>query len=147
MKNYNIKFSKLNKFVVNDLLIKSSDSFSPSLCDAVDINQFSDKLSKYANFAYIEIHKTIKACIAYYLNWDNRYMYIPYVWVSNDLSNQGIATQLLNSLHYQAQIHGYRYSELEVRKDNAKAYNLYLKLNYMEQEDRDIKILLRKTLN
>lgn len=78
----------------------------------------------------------------YYANNKDRFAYIPLLWVSEEFRNRGIASKMLESFHAYARSIGMNECRLEVRKENIKAYKLYIKNGYEPSEDHHDKILM-----
>lgn len=134
---------RINKEEVLDLLIKCSNSFNPPLSQNIPytLEEYATKLSTYASFIVCRNLGSIVGFLAYYVNIDGLFAYIPQIWVSDEHQRQGIGSSLIKVLirNLPQEIHSIR---LEVRRANNKALSFYLKSNYHLIEEHDGKCLM-----
>lgn len=146
MNQFKISFSKLDHNDVFKLLKRSSPQFNPPLNDSIDIEQYSEKLSKFASFITCSVNNCIEAFIAFYPNQDTSIAYVSLVWVDEHHRGKGIAKAMFEEFFKKCLSIGLRYSDLEVLKNNHEAANLYATLGYKIMADHQCKNLLRITL-
>ncbi|NLL27631.1 MAG: GNAT family N-acetyltransferase [Bacteroidales bacterium] len=105
-------------------------SFDPKLESYVDIELYADKLYKLANRFEVFSDKTLVALLAIYINKDGRYAFITNLSVSEQYARRGIATTLLRQAIDYAKHNELNKILLEVKVENKRAINFYLKHNF-----------------
>lgn len=129
------------------LLIKATPLFTP-LSETLDLELYARKLSDKASFVVCYSNKEIIGFIAYYLNAKDRQVYITLICVDEGQQTHGIGSKMLEFLVSKVKQSDIPYDSiaLEVNKQNNKAYNFYIKHEFVEQEDRGKKLLMVKRL-
>ena len=136
---------RLSQEEVMSLLNYFDDSSDIPLHEGLDFVSYSEKLSKYAHFVLaIEKEKQL-GFIAYYLNDEKKFVYIPQIVVHRDGRHQGIGHLMLNILcsRYAGK---YECVNLEVLKDNMNARRFYEREGFGVIEDHNERLLLKKSI-
>lgn len=141
----NIDYFHISQPNVYELLIKSSNFFTPPLSEEVDLEKYSFKLSEYAGFLLYKEKEVIIGYIAYYKNHQAKQIYIPLICVHPKYQQSGIGTKMLMSLENTFK-EEYSTIGLEVVKRNRKAYNFYIKQGSSIKGDRGIRTLMVKNI-
>lgn len=132
---------RLCKEQVLVLLSYFDNSSDHPLHEGLDFDSYSEKLSKFAYFVIASDDSSRLGFIAYYLNEDGRFVYIPQIVVHKDGRHKGIGHKMLQALKE-------RYSDsfanirLEVLKDNMNAKKFYEREGFTFEEDRAERLLL-----
>jgi len=142
---YNLNSSRLSQNEVLRILQDSDKDFNTPLSCNLDLFKYANKLSENANFILLKEGNNIIGCIAYYLNNDGQFVYIPYFWVNKINQRSGCGHYLLDSL-IKSLPEKYTEIKLEVAKDNFKAFSFYNKNGFKIVEDREKKYLLSKKI-
>lgn len=136
---------RLNSEEVKRLLEYFDDSSDIPLHLGLDIASYSEKLSKNAHFIIVWHNKKMVAFLAYYLNDDGRFVYVPQVIVHKEGRHRGLGHKMFEAL-------GNNYSDkydiiqLEVLKENSNARRFYEREKFIEKEDRKERLLLCKNI-
>lgn len=128
------------------LLQMCDQEFQPSLSQTMDLKKYAQKLSEKAQFVLALDKGEMAGFVAYYLNDEGHFIYVPLIWVSKVYQRRGIGQKLIGQLSELALI-GYSSICLEVLKTNASALAFYKKEIFEEKEDRGEKLLLQKKLS
>ena len=140
------KKGNLDLDVVLPLIRMADGNFTPRISESVDLEAYSKKLSKYANFLIAKDSDGYHAgFIAYYLNDETKQIYITLIVVDGTYQHYGIGSKMIQLL-IEEESKGYRSIALEVRKSNKSARLFYKKHGFLAQEDRGNKILLYRIL-
>lgn len=119
------------------------DFKSLSTSEAIDF--YARKWSKKAKFLLLKNDNAeLLSLIVFYINVDRKILYIPFFVVSKNYRNKGLGHKMLNYLtDYYSEVF---YSiELEVSKENIKAYKFYLKEDFIiKTENKDSYLMTRK---
>ena len=83
--------------------------------------------------------------IAYYLNDEKHFAYVPQVVVHKEARHQGLGHSMFYAL-YNGIKSNYPILKLEVLKSNTIARNFYTREGFKEKEDNNVRILLVKEL-
>lgn len=122
------------------------DSSDIPLHEGLDFLKYSDKLSHYAEFVLALDGENLLGFIAYYLNDEGRFVYIPQIVVHKSGRHQGIGHKMLASLEEKYKGF-YDTIKLEVLKDNGGARCFYSRESFVEIEDRGERLLLSKVID
>jgi ribosomal protein S18 acetylase RimI-like enzyme len=141
-----LPIDSLNQDVILKILTDADEDFYPPLSKKVDLNTWAVKLSKNANFILVQNDNKTLGCLAYYLNKDNRYVFIPFLWVRRTIQSAGWGSRLINHL-LEIVFIDYEEIRLEVVKNNVKAILFYEKNGFSIIEDGESKFLLAKHLS
>ncbi len=136
---------KLSKEEVLNLLAYFDDSSDIPLHEGLNFNTYSEKLSQNAYFVLaIENDKQL-GFIAYYLNEEKRYLYIPQIVVHKLGRHKGIGHLMLSELFTL-----YKKKFLEIRLEvltiNNNARKFYQREGFRELQFNKQRILLAKEL-
>ena len=142
---YTLNSLRLSQNEVLKILQGSDKDFNTPLSCNLDLLTYSNKLSGNAYFILLKEGYDIIGCIAYYLNNDGQFVYIPYFWVNKNKQRSGNGHYLLDSL-IKSLPEKYTEIRLEVAKHNYKAFAFYNKNGFKIVEDREIKYLLSKRI-
>jgi len=98
---------------------------------SVDIENYVDKIQKFATIITIFKKGEIGAFIAFYENDKNRKMaYLTMIGVSKECKHQGYGKSLLELSINEIKKKGFELYSLEVKEDNFKAIKLYEKFGF-----------------
>lgn len=136
---------RLSKEEVLNLLVYFDDSSEHPLHDGLDFETYSIKLSRYANFILAYSSGKCVGFIAYYLNTEGKFVYIPQIVVHKSIRHQGVGHCMFSALISRYSI-AYSTVKLEVLKENIIAREFYLRENLTIIEDRGERLLLNKEI-
>ncbi len=136
---------RLAKEDVLDLLNYFDDSSDHPLHDGLDFEIYSDKLSTYAYFIVAYLDEKCVGFIAYYLNEEGRFAYIPQTVVHKDGRHRGVGHTMFEAL-YKSIMGEYLTIRLEVLKSNTNARNFYTREGFVAIEDHNERLLLENKL-
>lgn len=134
---------KLQQVEVISLLRYFDDSSDIPLSKGLDFESYGKKLSDFAYFVIAYEEKTMIAFIAYYLNEEGKFAYIPQVVVHKNHRHRGIGHRMINTLCTNIDKR-FTSIRLEVLKENRNARLFYKREGFVEIEDRNERILLAK---
>ena len=137
---------KLSQSEVLSLLERFDDSSDEPLHESLDFIKYSKKLSQYAYFVLATEKKQQIGFIAYYLNDENHFAYVPQVVVHRNARHRGLGHTMFNILCDSLST-DIECIKLEVLKSNIYARNFYQREGFIESEDRYERLLLHKILN
>lgn len=136
----------LSSSKVNSLLERFDMSFEEPLHNEIDFNVYSEKLSLHAHFILAYDEKELMGFIAYYINKDRRYAYIPFIAVHKEGRHRGIGHLMLSYLLQILPLEIKQIS-LEVKEDNNNAQAFYKREGFCVLSDfKKGKLLLNKIL-
>lgn len=130
---------------VHTLLQKCDEEFVPPLSQTMNLKQYAQKLSEFAQFVLALDKGEAAGFVAYYLNDEGHFIYVPLIWVSREHQRKGVGQKLIAQLSDLSLI-GYSSILLEVLKTNTTALAFYKKELFEEEEDRGDKFLLKKKI-
>ena len=136
---------KLDQAEVLSLLNYYDDSSDSPLHEGLDFNAYSKKLSDFAYFIIATENNHQIGFIAYYLNEEGRFAYVPQVVVHKDGRHKGLGHAMFDAL-YNINKKYYKSIRLEVLKSNVNARRFYAREGFEETEDHNERILLEKVL-
>lgn len=135
----------LNQDQILTCLKKFDSCFDPPFSNFVDLNEYSVKLFKNANFVIAKRGDEIIGMTAYYKNTEINEIYIPYIVVENRFQGYSLGKIMVSYLIDEFQ-NGYQAISLEVLKNNIRALGLYHKVGFVKVEDRGTKFLMKKII-
>lgn len=103
--------------------------FAARLSESVNLNEYSEKLSRFAQFVVATNENEIAGIVAFYKNETTKSIYVPYVCTGVKYRGMGIGSQLLQKLIAYADSLGFPI-ELEVLKTNISAIMLYQRAGF-----------------
>ena len=136
---------KLSKSEVLSLLKRFDDSSETPLHEGIDFNTYSIKLSQYAFFVIASEQDLQMGFIAYYLNVEKHFAYVPQVVVHKEARHKGLGHSMFNVL-CDSLAANIECIKLEVLKSNFYARNFYHRERFSYVEDHNERILLEKKL-
>lgn len=136
---------KLSQSEVLSLLERFDDSSDEPLHESLDFIKYSKKLSQYAYFVLATEKNQQIGFIAYYLNDENHFVFVPQIVVHKDARHMGIGHMMFQHL-YETLTTKFRNINLEVLKSNDYARAFYRREGFVEYEDRNERFLLRKNI-
>ena len=119
------------------------DSSDIPLHEGLNFQEYSKKLSRYAKFVIASNEENMIGFIAYYLNEEGHFVYIPQIVVHKFGRHQGVGHEMLASLENRYK-GDYNTIKLEVLKDNDNARRFYARESFLEIEDHGNRLLLSK---
>lgn len=125
------------------LLREFDSAFDPMLHEDLDLSGYSQKLAFNAYFILAKMDAKTIGFIAYYLNEEGQFCYVPLLAVNNSFRNCGIAKGMFREL-YSIIPDRAKNILLEVDKNNVIARSLYSSEGFSIAEDRGKKFLLKK---
>ena len=139
-----VKIERLQHLVVHDLISTLDEDLASRLRQSVELEEYSVKLSKHAEFVTACIDGSVVGVIAFYTNEQAAEIYVPYVCIGSMHRRKGIADRLMQLLIEHAQSKGYSIS-LEVLVCNTSAISLYKKFGFEIYAQDSIKYKLRRS--
>ncbi len=136
---------RLSRSEVLSLLERFDDSSDSPLHEGLDFKTYSHKLSQHAYFVLASENDRQLGFIAYYLNEENHFVYVPQIVVHRDARHKGLGHSMFNVL-CDSIATDMECIKLEVLKSNIYARDFYRREGFLEVEDRGDKFLLRKKL-
>lgn len=136
---------KLSQSEVLSLLEYFDDSSDEPLHESLDFYQYSKKLSLYAYFVVATEDNQQIGFIAYYLNDENHFAYIPQVVVHKSARHKGVGHSMFMVL-YECIRNKFLTLKLEVLKSNINARAFYEREGFGEISDHNERLLLEKKL-
>ena len=137
---------KLSKEEVLRLLNRFDDSSDAPLHEGLDFDSYSEKLNEYARFVIAYEKEAQMGFIAYYLNDEGKFGYVPQVVVHRDGRHQGIGHKMFGALYEVLKDKAFHALKLEVLKSNQNARRFYEREGFGVIEDHSERILLEKSL-
>ena len=127
------------------LLKHFDDSSDVPLHQSLDFVSYSEKLSLCAHFLLAINDGKYMGFIAYYLNAEGNFVYIPQIVVHKDGRHMGIGHMMMAAL--QEMCFGkYEKVLLEVLNTNLNARKFYEREGFIEEEKHGERLLLSKSL-
>lgn len=136
---------RLTQLEVLSLLNRFDDSSDLPLHEGLDFDSYSKKLSDFAYFIIAFEDNMQIGFIAYYLNEEGKFAYVPQVVVHKNGRHNGIGHAMFSKLYESIKVN-YNCIRLEVLKANANARHFYNREFFVEIEDHNDRILLEKKL-
>lgn len=134
---------KLTQSEVLSLLNRFDDSSDSPLHEGLDFDSYSKKLSDYAFFVIAYEDKKMIGFIAYYLNDEGQFAYVPQVVVHKDSRHKGVGHALFSTM-YDSLTPNYTSIRLEVLKTNDNARGFYAREGFEEINDHNERLLLER---
>lgn len=134
---------KLNANEAFDLLKQFDKSFVPPLNNCIDLVSYSQKLADNAYFIFAIQKGNIIGFVAYYINRENRFLYVPFTAVLPEYRGQGVGYLMFEHL-YEIKDNDLDSIQLEVDKNNQSARAFYERSGFQIKEERVNKYLLDK---
>ena len=128
------------------LLLRFDKVFVEPLHESVDFADYSNKLSQFAHFLLAYDQDVLIGFIAYYLNEEGSFAYVPFTAVRPEWWRKGVG-HLMFSCLYDYISGKYSCIKLEVLKTNISARGFYKKEGFDISEDRNEKLLMSKKIN
>lgn len=136
---------RLSQSEVLNLLERFDDSSDSPLHVGLDFMTYSLKLSQYAYFVIAYNGTEQIGFMAYYLNDENHFVYVPQIVVHKDARHKGVGHLMFQHL-YETLTTEYWSIDLEVLKSNDNARAFYRREGFVEYEDRNERFLLKKNI-
>ena len=134
---------RLSQSEVLSLLNRFDDSSEKPLHEGIDFSTYSIKLSQYAYFIIAIENDLQMGFVAYYLNDDNHFAYVPQVVVHKEARHKGLGHSMFNVL-CDSLAANIECIKLEVLKSNFYARNFYQREGFSCVEDHSERLLLEK---
>lgn len=120
---------ELVKFADKSSILKALGEFLPifpHLCEKVEINEYAQKLSNYANFYIAKENGENIGILVFYANDTNRKCaYISLIGVKDTYQGKGLGKWLLEFCENEAKQNGMKIIALEVDNDNLNGMKFY----------------------
>lgn len=136
---------KLSQQEVISLLTHFDESSDTPLSQGLDFSSYSKKLSDFAHFVIAYEEKSMIGFIAYYLNEENHFAYIPQTVVHKNGRHKGVGHAMFSAM-YDCIKSNYPAIRLEVLKVNNNARGFYAREGFVEVEDHNERLLLERKL-
>lgn len=136
--------NKLSKSEVIDLFNRFDESSYVPFHKDIDFETYGEKLSRYALFVIAKEKDLQMGFIAYYLNTEDNFVYIPQFVVHTDGRHQGLGHKMLLSL--MQSVESFSEIRLEVLLGNEKAWNFYKREGFSLLNEKEKRSLLYKAL-
>lgn len=135
---------KLSKDEVVGLLNRFDDSSYLPFHEDLDFDSYGEKLSRHAWFVLAEEKGILMGFIAYYLNEEEHFVYVPQTVVHTDSRHTGLGHLMFSSLY--SQVVGYNCIHLEVMKDNTQALAFYTREGFSVKSESSDRYFLSKNI-
>lgn len=123
------------------------ENFCPPKWSLERLEKYASKLSTFAFWTYLLKEDGGKiGFVAYYLNEENKTVYISIIAVAKNFRRFGYGRKLLQNL-IESVSEKYKDISLEVSKNNGGALSLYQSFGFALKKDRGEKVLMTKYLN
>lgn len=123
-------------------LTECDEKFCPPKWEKDRLEGYAEKLAANAFWIISEDIGHKKGFVAYYLNVENRFVYITIIAVAKDYRGKGLGKRLMNAVA-ESVSNDYDYIMLEVATNNRPAIGLYESLGFEKVEDRGEKMLMQ----
>ena len=135
---------KLTSSEVLSLLQFFDDSSDRPLHEGLNFSSYSEKLSRHALFVLAKDGDELKGFIAYYLNEEGHFVYIPQIVVHKNARHSGLGHMMMTELIESVALLNGKYTQiqLEVLNENDNARNFYSREGFDAVEDRKERLLL-----
>lgn len=137
---------RLNEKEVYYLLQYFDDSSDIPLHSGLEFTEYSKKLSMHAYFVLAYNAGELIGFIAYYLNDEGKFVYVPQIVVHRHGRHKGCGHAMIETL-VQCRSSNYKFILLEVLFNNINARSFYEREGFQEEEMRKDRILLKKMLS
>lgn len=127
------------------LLLDFDSAFDPALHEELDLSGYCQKLAANANFVLAKEGEKTLGFIAYYMNDDGQFCYIPLLVVSKGYRRVGAGREMLNCLICILP-QSYGSIRLEVLKNNDSAIKFYRDAGFSTIDETNNKWMLEKIL-
>lgn len=136
---------RIPKDKIVHLLHFGDEDFCPHLSKIVNIEEYAEKLSKYAEFSVIGSGSNILGWMAFYKNNPGKFIYITHFWVNRLCQKKGYGKYLLDKM-IQDDGDGYHEVCVEIYKEDEGALVFYYKNGFKLKEDRTDRVLLSRII-
>ena len=137
---------KLSKEEVLNLLAYFDDSSDIPLHEGLNFDAYSEKLSQNAYFVLAIDNGVQLGFIAYYLNYEANFAYIPQTVVHLSARHRGVGHMMFMSLYKELQDKVFALLQLEVLKNNTYARMFYAREGFVEIEVHGNRLLMEKVM-
>ena len=138
---YKVSFSSESQF---EKFVRANYSqFDPSFQEMSESTYYCHKLYTKSTIYECWEDNDLVGVLCVYVNNEKKFAYIPYLCISSQFTQKGIASKLLHNIFL---LKGIDRIELEVRIKNQSAYNLYIKNGFLEIGRNQEKIQLKRFL-
>lgn len=124
-------------------LVECDEKFCPPKWTKDRLEKYAEKLATNAHWILLENDGYKKGVVAYYLNENNKSIFISIIAVSKFYRGQGIGKQLMVNV-VELISDKFNSISLEVSKDNIIAKKLYESFGFEIVEDRGQKVLMNR---
>ena len=124
-------------------LVECDEKFCPPKWTKERLEKYAEKLSTNAYWILLENDGYKKGFVAYYLNENNKLIFISIIAVSKSYRGQGLGKQLMANV-VELISDKFNIISLEVSKDNISAKRLYESFGFEIVEDRGQKVLMNR---
>lgn len=124
-------------------LVECDEKFCPPKWTKERLEKYAEKLSTNAHWILLENDGYKKGVVAYYLNENNKLIFISIIAVSKSYRGQGLGKQLMANV-VKLISDKFNVISLEVSKDNISAKRLYESFGFEIVEDRGSKVLMNR---
>lgn len=136
---------KLSQSEVLSLLNRFDDSSDTPLHEGLDFESYGKKLSNFAYFVIALEEDKMIGFLAYYLNQERCFAYVPQTVVHRDGRHKGAGHAMFEALNNVIK-NDYQTIRLEVLKSNENARRFYEREGFVEIEDHKERLLLEKKI-
>lgn len=124
-------------------LLECDEKFCPPKWTKDRLVKYAEKLATNAHWIFLENDEYKKGFVAYYLNENNKSIFISIIAVSKFYRGQGLGKLLMSNV-VELISDKYNSISLEVSKDNISAKRLYESFGFEIVEDRGQKVLMNR---
>ena len=124
-------------------LVECDEKFCPPKWTKERLDKYAEKLSTNAHWILLENDGYKKGFVAYYLNENNKFIFISIIAVKKTYRGQGLGKWLMANV-VELISDKFNIISLEVSKDNISAKKLYESFGFEIVEDRGQKVLMNR---
>lgn len=139
-----VKMNTASQDDIERFLHLRSRCFSPDFGSSIDIGEYAKKLRTYGNTYELWYEGELDALLVVYFSESLKQIYVPYICTEGSHYGPNVGQylfQMITSFSVP-----FEYIRLEVREDNKKALDFYLKQGFTEISKEGKKIHLEKQL-
>lgn len=140
-------YQKLSYDECKNLLLEGQYDFYDNGIPQQRLHMRSRKLSQYAHFILVLQNGKTVGCVAYYLNSENSFVYVSYLWVCKTMRRKGIGKLIIDEI---ISLYKKEYKQILLEVTISRpAYSFYKKNGFIpvEYRENNQRLLMSKSIN